>query len=419
LTRPSIASVAALCLTLVISSATISSAPARAATGSAVGAATDTHATSATGTATAYVDGISDQSLPAWDGDFADSYFGRLFSAVWVNGGHIRLARYVAQWDLMNEYSGGADAHGDYHEKFEAWLTDVGELGLVPEIGVTSYDGSYPAGVQEYLKSLRLLLDRARAMGHPVQYVEAWNEPNNQGAQTAHRAAQLTNSAARLCAQGEDCTVVAGNLEDSPDVAGYEREYERALDFRPAIWGVHPYYSVELQSQAPLENFIENLPLAGAGARIWFTEIAARRCTDYQGQLRENGAGGQVGRARWLLDTLMPAARPEHVFYFGFLAGERRQPSCASEREDVALYEPSGDAWAPDVPRPAASYVWGRQAGELSGSCGEPLSFPGGAGDRARAVAWPGTGGAGGWSLSVLIDGCTTQTGNSTSTFLP
>ena len=105
---------------------------------------TGSAAATAAATATAYVDGISDQNLPAWDGDFSGSYFGRLFSAVWVGGGHIRLARYVAQWDLMSEPSDGADARGDYHEKFEAWLSDVAQLGLVPEIGLTSYDGSYP-----------------------------------------------------------------------------------------------------------------------------------------------------------------------------------------------------------------------------------------------------------------------------------
>jgi hypothetical protein len=403
LTRPSSASAAALCLIFAIWSA-----PPRA--GAATGA----------GSTTAYVDGISDQSLPAWDGDFSDSYFGRLFSAVWVTGGHIRLARYVAQWDLMSEYSAGADAHGDYREKFEAWLTDVGELGLVPDVGLTSYDGSYPMSVGEYQASLQLMLGRAREMGNPVQYLEAWNEPNNQGAQTALRAAQLTNSADALCEGGYACRVVAGNLEDSPEVAGYEREYEKALDFRPAIWGVHPYYSVELQSEAPLENFIENLPGAGAGARVWFTEIAARRCTDYRGELRENGAAGQAERARWLVDTLMRDTRPEHVFYFGFLAGERRQPSCSAEREDDALYEPSADASDPDVPRPAASYVWGGNDSALSGGCSEPLSLAGAAAGRpAVAVVWSGAGASGGWSLSVLVNGCTTLAGNSTATFIP
>ncbi len=392
----------ALCLILVIWSA-----PARAAA-----------ATSAP-SATAYVDGISDQSLPAWDGDFSDSYFGRLFSAVWVADGHIRLARYVAQWDLMGEPSTGAEPEGDYRQKFEAWLIDVGRLGLIPDVGVTSYDGRYPASVSEYQASLRLILQRAKVMGHPAPYVEAWNEPNNQGALTALRAAQLTNAAHALCEGGYACRVVAGNLEDSPQVAGYEQEYERALDFRPAIWGVHPYYSVELQSEAPLENLIENLPGAGAGARIWFTEIAARRCTDYGGELRENGAGGQAGRARWLLDTLIPDARPEHVFYFGFLPGERRQPSCASEREDDALYEPSAEASDPDVPRPAASYVWGGAPGALSGGCSEPLSPPPAASGRQSPVAWSGAGASGGWSLPVLVNGCTTRAGDSTPTFIP
>lgn len=374
--------------------------------------------TTPAGAGTAYVDGISDQSLPAWDGAFDESYFGRLFSAVWVRSGHIRLARYVAQWDLMREYSNGANPHGDYHEQLEAWLTDVGKLGIVPEIALTSYDGVYPITVKDYETRLRLLLDRARAMGHPVQYVEAWNEPNNQGRQTALQAAQLTNSAAALCAKGYGCQVVAGSLEDSPNVAGYEREYERALDFAPAIWGVHPYYSIELKSQAPLERVIENLPRSGVGERIWFTEIAARACTAYHGQLVDHGALGQAERARWLVDSLMRFGKPEHVFYFAFLPSERRQPSCSSEPEDDALYEPSTDPEAPDVPRPAASYIWGGKGNALAGACSEPLSFLRAANGQPAAIAWSSPD-ATGWSLPVLTNGCTTLTGTSTSTFIP
>lgn len=366
---------------------------------------------------TAYVDGISDQNLPAWDGDFGESYLGRLFSAVWVRGGHIRLARYVAQWDLMAEPTQGAHPHGDYREELEAWLGDVGKLGLVPELAVTSYDGSYPQTVGEYEANLRLLLERARAIGHPVRYVEAWNEPNNQGSETAVRAAALTNSAEAVCSRGYGCTVVAGNLEDSPGVGGYEREYEAALDFRPTIWGVHPYYSIEARSQAPLLNLIANLPNGGAGQEIWFTEVAARACTDYGGRLLEYGEGGQAERARWLTDTLIPEQRPGHVFYFAFMAGDRRQPSCSSEPEVDALYEPSGDPGAPDVPRAAASYIWGGGAGALGG-CSEPLPFLLRDGGRLADLAWSPAG-ATGWSLAVLANGCTTRTGSSTSTFIP
>jgi hypothetical protein len=365
--------------------------------------------------ATPYVDGISDQSLPAWDGDFAGSYFGRLFSQVWVRGGHIRLARYVVQWDVMREPSGGADAQGDYRERLEAWLEDVASLGLTPDLALTSYDGIYPQSAAEYSLSLKPLLERARAMGRPISYVEAWNEPNNQGALPAARAAQLTNAADSLCEQEYNCRVVAGDLEDSPEVAGYEREYEQGLDFSPAIWGVHPYYSVQEKSEAPLENFEVNLPRGGAGAQIWFTEIAARACTDYGGRLVENGAGGQAERAAWLLDALMHNSKPAHVFYYAFLLADGRRPSCASEGEDDALYLPGtgagvpgagGTAGAPDAPRPAAGYIWDGRPGVPPGVCSEPLTFEPRAAPAAHAIAWSAQGEAGQPSLSVLTDGC-------------
>jgi hypothetical protein len=370
---------------------------------------------------TPYVDGISDQSLPAWDGDFSESYFARLFSAVWVGSGHIRLARYVAQWDLMREGSAGANSHGDYRERLEAWLSDVGSLGLVPEIALTSYDGVYPQTLGEYQMRLSELLDLARAMGHPVRYVEAWNEPNGQGAQTAAHAAQLTNSAAAVCAAEEyGCTVVAGNLLDAPGASGYEREYERALDFSPAIWGLHPYFSVELESEAPLESLIENLPGGGAGERIWFTEVAAHACTDFGGRLQDNGELGQASRSRWLVDTLMANRKPEHVFYYAFLLSERRQPSCALEPEDDALYQPSAAPGAPDAPRAAASYIWDGLPGALAAAdCGEPLSYARAPDGHPVAITWSSPGATTRFSLSVLIGGCTTLTGTSTATFIP
>jgi hypothetical protein len=54
----------------------------------------------------------------------------------------------------------------------------------------------------------------------------------------------------------------------------------------------------------------------------------------------------------------MKNAKPEHVFYYEFLLGDRREPSCQSEGADGALYLPSGEGSAPDRPRPAASYIW-------------------------------------------------------------
>jgi len=307
------------------------------------------------GAATTYVDGISDQSLPAWDGGFYDSYFAGLFNDVWVNGpdSRITFARYVVQWNL---FSG---KYPKYISEFEAWLNDVTSIDLRPEIALTSYDGVYPDSPSEYRTRLEQILARASAMGHPVRYLEAWNEPNDQGAESASNAARFTNAASATCEADYGCTVIAGDFEDSPNVAGYEDQYVKDLDPVPVNWGVHPYYSVEEESEAPFANVREHLPNGGVGERIWFTEITARKCSDFGGNLVENGEVGQARRANWLVNTLLENVRPEHVFYYEFLLRERRQPSCESEGSDGALYTPSADPTEPDRPRLAASYIWG------------------------------------------------------------
>ena len=113
----------------------------------------------------------------------------------------------------------------------------------------------------------------------------------------------------------------------------YEKEYEKALNPVPTIWGVHPYYSVEEKSEAPLLKLVENLPHNGAGDHIWFTEIAARACTNYRGSPVDNGEAGQAERARWLVNSLIANRKPDHVFYFVFLLAEHRRPSCSTERK--------------------------------------------------------------------------------------
>lgn len=317
--------------------------------------------------ATAYIDGISDQNLPEWDGAFAGSRFAELFERDWVLGGHIRLARYVVQWDVMDAGPAGSRV------KFEHWLGDVRELGLTADVALTSYDGSYPASAGDYEARLAEVLRRAAALGEPARYVEAWNEPNNQGHEPPAMAAAFADAAQDACAGGYECSVVAGDLEDAPGAGRYEMEYERDLRTMPSIWGVHPYRAVQRMSTAPLGELVRDLP-SGGSTELWFTEVAARTCTDYDGQLRVNGEEGQTTRVHWLLDTLMPYARPAHVFYYTFLLADRRTPSCTpGEPEDEALYAPGAEPDSPDVARPAAAYVL---AAERTASTGEVGAGP-------------------------------------------
>ncbi|HEY2572399.1 MAG TPA: hypothetical protein VGI27_13055, partial [Solirubrobacteraceae bacterium] len=239
---------------------------------------------------TGHVDGISDQSLPAWDGSFAGSPFAELFRSRWTGAGsgQIAFARYVVQWDAMAEPSSGPHATGNYRERFEAWLEDVRSLRLTPVVALTSYDGVHPGSAGEYLARLEAILDRAAAMGYPLAYIEAWNEPNNQGAQTATTAAEFANSANDLCQARRSCTVIAGDFEDRSDLAAYEHAYVQALTFAPRIWGVHPYVSVQSHRDTNLRRLVGGLP-SGGGRQIWFTEIGALFCSrgEVRGEARQ------------------------------------------------------------------------------------------------------------------------------------
>lgn len=321
----------------------------------------------AAGAVTLSVDGISDQNIPYWDGGFYDSYFAGLFQRDWVADDQIRYARYVVQWNVMS------GAYAEKRADFEIWLQDVASLGLTPDIALTSYDRVYPRSPGEYALRLGQILTQARALGHPLPYVEAWNEPNNQGHLTAAVAADLANAAHALCALAYGCTVIAGDFEDAPGLPRYERQYERNLAMSTPIWGVHPYRSVEAMSEAPYLAFLRNLPHADAGQQVWITEIAARECTDYDGVLHEHEEAGQARRAAWLLDRLMANHPPAHAFYYEFLLGGSRQPGCGAEPEDGALYVPVAAPSVADRPRAAAVVL--ERAGSLS-EYGENLLAP-------------------------------------------
>ncbi len=78
------------------------------------------------------------------------------------------------------------------------------------------------------------------------------------------------------------------------------------------------------------------------------------------------------------MNTLIHNNKIEHVFYYEFLLGEHKQPSC-SEFDD-ALYVPSNDPNAPDRPRPAASWIFDNK--------GEPWGYTGGTGAVYKRYAY-------------------------------
>lgn len=334
---------------------------------------------------TPYVDGISDQSLADWDsGSFLDSSFpdgslpgglSSIFHGTWTGGlsSHITLARYVVQWNVM---SGG---YPEYLAELESWYAAVLGIGLTPEVSLASYDGTLPSSVEEYQTRLKELLDRLTG----IRYLEAWNEPNATAGLSAAAAAHYTTAAYALC-QRRGCTVIAGNFLDSQsNLLTYEHAYEQAL--HPAQftnWGIHPYYAVKTRSASTVLDFRSSLPGAGGGKRIWFTEVGAYQCEDY-GRYTVLGEREQALDASWLVNRLMPAIGPVHVFYYEFLFKRRQSPPCDSYSPDTALYIPSSDPSAPDAPRAAASYIYDGR--------GVPSAYTGAATADARHATLDGS----------------------------
>jgi hypothetical protein len=275
----------------------------------------------------------------------------------------------VVQWNVM---SGRYPA---YRAELGAWYTDVLARGLTVEVSLASYDGVMPASVGEYREMMEALLDAYPA----IRYVEAWDEPNNTPSLDAQTAAGYTNVAYALCAM-RGCTVIAGNLLDSdPNMVEYERAYERGLNPVEVDWGVHPYYAVASRDPQTVLEFEANLPNAGAGESVWFTEVGAYECEDFGGVRRVFGQRSQAVGASWLVNELMPLVRPAHVFYYELAYRPGEQPPCDRDDSDTAVY-------VPELPVPAP----GRDpSGDAAGdSSGDPSNGPDGAYVAREAAAY-------------------------------
>ena len=315
--------------------------------------------------------------MPAWlgsgfweggappQGTFAES-----FGSSWTSSlGHIRLARYIAQW---NAFTDGESGEVSNRHVFEGWLKDAAYYGLTLDLSLTNYieEGHtqaaqhMPKSVGEYETNLIEFLKWAQGID-PIRYVEAWNEPNAQGAMkgelsyegktwTAPTAAEYTNAATKVC-ESYGCTVIAANLYDGgAGAVKYEEEYEKVLTKAPAIWGVHPYWSVQHMSESYVVKLEE---AAKRPAHVWFTEVGAYYCYKEGNTMVVNGEAGQAERAESLTRTIIPKIKPEHTFYYQ-ADNTTGKSTCSEGTPETALFMGSGAGFQP---RLAASYIWANE----------------------------------------------------------
>jgi len=327
------------------------------------------------------VDGISDQNLGQWSGNYLDTSnlvsipFPIFFSQAWVGGlsaQHIRYVRFVTAPDAVAQ--GGA-----CEQNLAKWFIYATQtLHVIPVIAVWNVteggcvDDGRPSTVT-YESDIQQLLGYLAGLdgGVAVPYLEAWNEPNSSGVSASQAAAYWL--AAKTICQTAGCTAIAGDLVDNdPDQGSqkfnpgcaanltynshlkpYEDAYVKALgSARPTIWGFHPYNAVNCEQSASVTTFESNLP--SPPGQIWFTEVGAWECR--LGQSPARGTAVQQSDASYLVNTLMASPEVTRVFYYELAAFVYTQ-SC-SKYADSALYEANtapGFMYA----RPAASTIFG------------------------------------------------------------
>lgn len=337
-------------------------------------------ASAVSASASGIVDGIADQNMGLWNGNFADSLgvfnepFYDYFAQAWVGtpASHIRYARFVTAPDAIAQ--GGVCEQNLFN--WYAYVTNV--LHLTPVIAVwdVAEGGCADHGVPSnanYTTDIQQLLAALNGLGTPLVYLEAWNEPNASGVPST-TAAGLWTDATAVCATA-GCTALAGDFVDSADhsqkfnpgcaanltfnnLKSYETGYVKGLKgAKPTVWALHPYLAVNCEESTSISTFTANLPASATPPQIWFTEVAAWECALRQSPPR--GTERQQADASYLVNTLMapPAANPPtHVFWYEIAAPGYTQ-NCA-KYAGSALYE-ANTAPGLLLARPAAQTIFG------------------------------------------------------------
>jgi hypothetical protein len=342
-----------------------------------------------------YVDGIADQNIGHWNGNFADAQgvfdepFYDYFQQAWVGTppSHIRYARFVTAPDVIAQ--GGACEQNLFN--WYAYVTNT--LHLTPVIAVWDVaeggcaDDGVPSSAN-YSSDIQQLLTALGGVGTPLPYLEAWNEPNDSGVSSTAAAGFWSDANSACAAFG--CTALAGDLVDTADqsqkfnaagcaknltfnnLKSYEAGYVKGLKgATPAVWALHPYLAVNCLESTSVSTFTANLPASATPPQVWFTEVGGWECA--LGQSPPRGTAVQEADASYLVNTLMlpPAANPPANVFWYELAAPGYTQNCG-KYADSALYE-ANTAPGLLLARPAAQTIYGPDS-ELAATTGTPSS---------------------------------------------
>jgi len=271
-------------------------------------------------TASALVVGIADQKPDM----FSDPVFQKL---------GVSYTRLAVSWDAME--------HPWEQQEVDTWLDDARAAGVTPLIGFghSRVNRRQLPSPSRFKYDFRLF--RAR---YPwVTTFATWNEANHCGEPTCHRPELVSAYYRSLRRECPTCTILAAEMLDMPNMAGWVDAFQRHLGPRdvPRYWGLHNYIDANRLRTSGTRTMIKH-----AKGQIWFTEtggIVDRRNKSKVG-FPESAAHAAIA-TRWVFDELVPLSRRitrVYLYHWNAVRGDNW---------DSGLIDPRGKA------RPALAVV--------------------------------------------------------------
>lgn len=169
----------------------------------------------------------------------------------------ITHARILVAWDALHSGWQRAD--------LDAWFTAARAARVTPLVTFgksRSRPGDLPTP-ERYAAAVRAFRKR-----YPwVREFSTWNEANACGERTCRRAKLVAAYYRVLRTACPDCTLLAADLVDQPNVGGWASEFRSYAGSEPARWGLHDYLDANRFST----RFTQEV-LAATRGQLWLTE---------------------------------------------------------------------------------------------------------------------------------------------------
>jgi hypothetical protein len=217
----------------------------------------------------------------------------------------VRRARIVVSWDVQRSAVERRWVAG--------WLGAARAARVEPLVAFGhAWSGNrrkYLPGVNEF----RAAFERFRRAYPWVHEYTAWNEANHCSQPTCHRpemAAAYYDVVRHACAQ---CTVVAADVLDQRNMAGWIRAFTRAAKHAPKLWGLHNYLDANRLRTSGTRHLLRVVR-----GQVWVTETGGLvRRNHYRAQIAFPESAAHAARVTsFVLKVADSEPRIRRVYFY-------------------------------------------------------------------------------------------------------